>query len=59
MITKSKWASFALNNEIIRKASSKNQIAVSGHNLMKKMTNQNWIVPNLDITDGGNIRYSG
>jgi hypothetical protein len=44
---------------MIRKASSNNQIAISGHNLMKKMTDHNWIVPNLDITDGGKIRYSG
>jgi hypothetical protein len=54
-----KWATFAFNNEMIRKASSKNQIAISGHDVMKKMTDQAWIVPNLDITDGGKIRYSG
>jgi hypothetical protein len=54
-----KWASFAFNNEIIRKASSNNQIAVSGHNMMKKMSDHAWVIPNLDITDGGNIKYSG
>lgn len=54
-----KWATFAFNNEMIRKASSRNQISVSGHDFMKKMTNHRWIIPNLDITNGGQINYSG
>jgi hypothetical protein len=52
-----KWATFAMNNEIMRKASTKHQLAVSGHSMMKKMTDHRWIVPNLDITDGGLIKY--
>jgi hypothetical protein len=54
-----KWATFSMNNEIIRKASTNHQLAVSGHSMMKKMTDHAWIIPNLDITDNGTIKYSG
>ncbi|GMO69171.1 MAG: hypothetical protein Nk1A_8060 [Endomicrobiia bacterium] len=54
-----KWATYAFNNEMIRKASSRNGIAVSGRDFMRKMTDHAWIIPNLDITNNGTISYAG
>lgn len=54
-----KWAGFSFNNEMIRSSSSNNKVAVSGRELMKKMTDRSWMIPNLDITDKGRIQYSG
>jgi hypothetical protein len=54
-----KWATFSFNNEVIRKASTKHQLAVSGHSMMRKISDHAWAIPNLDITDGGTIKYAG
>ena len=54
-----KWATFTLTNEFMINSNNKYSVTFDGEMLMKKMTDKSWIIPNLDITDGGKIKYSG
>ena len=54
-----KWATFTLTNEFMLNSNNRYSVTFDGEMLMKKMTDKSWIIPNLDITDGGKIKYSG
>jgi hypothetical protein len=56
-----KWASFAITNELLRTAVNRTNGKISGDYLMRLMTDNEWVIPDLDITQGidGDIAYSG
>lgn len=50
-----KNACYVLNNNMLRKLGHNSTLTADL--LMSKMTNHSWIIPNIDITDGGRITF--
>lgn len=51
-----KCATFTVTNEMVRNSTDGK---VNGRNLIRNMLGKKWLIPNLDITNGGKITYSG